>query len=104
MKPLMTVVMLALLVAGASVARAHDNFRVIGTVTKYQNSVLDVKSREGKTTSVKLDKQTAVTRDKKKIDAKELKVGQSVVVDAYGDTEDDLLALDIRVVPPIAAR
>ena len=27
----------------------------------------------------------------------------SVVVDAYGDSLEDLLALDIRIVPPIAA-
>jgi hypothetical protein len=54
--------------------------------------------------SVRLDKQTAISRDKKKVDVKELAPGQSVVVDAYGDTEDDSLALEIRIVPPIAAR
>jgi len=34
----------------------------------------------------------------------DLKVGASVVVDAYGDGEDDLLALDIMIVPPIGAK
>ncbi len=42
-----------------------------------------------------------VSRDKKKVDAAELTVGLTVVVDAYGDSEEDLLALEIRIVPPI---
>jgi hypothetical protein len=28
-------------------------------------------------------------------------VSKTLVVDAYGDTEDDSLALEIRIVPPI---
>ena len=104
MKRLMTVVVLALVAAAAVTTVAHDNVRVIGTVTKVQDSVLAVKSREGKTTSITLDKQTAITRDKKKVEATELRPGQSVVVDAYGDSEADLLALEIRIVPPIGAR
>jgi hypothetical protein len=104
MKQMMAMVTLGVLVLGAGHAFGHDYFRAIGTVTKYQDSMLDVKSREGKTTSVRLDKQTIVTRDREKVEAGELKVGLSVVVDAYGDTEDDLLALEIRIVPPIGAR
>jgi hypothetical protein len=34
----------------------------------------------------------------------ELKVGQSVVVDALGDNESDLLAIEIRIVPPPRGR
>ena len=37
------------------------------------------------------------------MDATALKVGQSLVVDAYGDNEDDSLAVKIRIVPPIRA-
>ena len=46
---------------------------------------------------MRVDKQTAISRDKKKVDATELKAGQSLVVDAYGDSlEDrDLLAVGI---------
>jgi Domain of unknown function (DUF5666) len=89
--------------AGSSLL-AHEDFRVIGTLTKHQDSRIEVKSRNGKTTTIKLDKQTVITRDKGKVDATELKAGLSVVVDAYGDSEADLLALEIRIVPPIAAR
>lgn len=92
----------ALMLVGAARIFAHDNFRVIGTITRHQNSTIDVKKKDAKTTSIRLDKQTAVTRDSKKVDLTELKVGRSVVVDAYGDSEADLLALEIRIVPPIA--
>jgi hypothetical protein len=65
-----------------------------------------VKTKDGRLTSMRLDKQTEISRDKKKVDAKELKAGLSVVVNAYGDglEDSDLLAIEIRIVPPIAAR
>ena len=94
----------AAVLAGGNPLLAHEDFRVIGTIARFQDSMLDVKSRNGKTTSIKLDKQTAISRDKKKVEPSELKAGLTVVVDAYGDTEADLLALEIRIVPPIVAR
>jgi hypothetical protein len=100
-RPMTMLLTAAVLMCAAAPALAHDDFRVIGTLTKHQASAIEVKSKQGKTTSIRLDKQTAITQDKKKVDAAELKVGRSVVVDAYGDSEDDLLALEIRIVPPI---
>ena len=79
---------------------AHDEFRIIGTVTKRQESVIDVKTKEGKTISIALDKQTLISRDKKKVSSTELKTGRYVVVDALGDSEVDLLALEVRLGPP----
>jgi hypothetical protein len=102
-KWMMTIAIGVAVVLGTD-AFAHENFRVIGMLTKHQDSRIDVRNREGRTISLKLDKQTEVTQDKKKVDVAELKVGRSVVVDAYGDTEDDLLALEIRIVPAIAPR
>jgi hypothetical protein len=101
---MMPCLMVAMLVLGAVGALAHEEFRVIGTLTKHANSTIDVKTKEGRTATIRLDKQTAISRDKQKVDARELKPGQSVVVDAYGDSLDDLLALEIRIVPAIAAR
>ena len=103
---LMTLVVAAAVVLTAASAFAHDNFRVIGTLTKAANSSIQVKTKEGRLTSMRVDKQTEISRDKKKVDAKELKAGLSVVVDAYGDglEDSDLLAIEIRIVPPIAAR
>ena len=94
----------ATLLCAAAPAFAHDNFRIIGTLTRHQSSAIDVKDAKGKTVSIRLDKQTEVTQDKKKVDLAALKTGQSVVVDAYGDSEADLLALEIRIVPTIGRR
>jgi len=94
----------AMLVLAGGVLSAHDEFRIIGTVASYKANVLAVKRKEGTTVSINVDKQTLITRDKKKVTPAELTAGLTVVVDAYGDYEDDSLALEIRIVPPIAAR
>jgi hypothetical protein len=100
-RPAMFLFVLLLLAAAVSPLSAHDEFRIIGTLERHQASTISVKKRSGETVSVRLDKQTAITQDKKKVDITALKVGQSLVVDAYGDTEDDSLAVEIRIVPPI---
>jgi hypothetical protein len=92
---------LALVFSALMPLSAHDDYRVIGVVTKVQTSKLDVKSKDGKNHSIKLNKDTFVNRDKKKMGVSELKAGQSVVVDATGDSESDLLALEVRIVPPV---
>ena len=97
------VIVLAVLIATAGVLSAHEDFRVIGTVTRHQATTSGVKKKDGKVASIRLDKQTQSSRDGKKVNAAEIKVGTSVVVDAYGDSEEDLLALEIRIVPAIAA-
>lgn len=101
MRRVMALVTGMMLVIGATQIVAHEDFRVIGTLTRHQDSHIVVKSKDGKTTSIRLDKQTVVSRDKKKVDVTELKVGRSVVVDAYGDSVKDLLALEVRIVPTI---
>jgi hypothetical protein len=75
---------------------------VIGTITKLDTKQFEVKETTGKLWTIYVDKKTKVSRDKKPVAVAALKVGQSVVVDAYGDDESDLLALDIRIVPPIS--
>ena len=80
---------------------AHEEFRVIGTLARVQGMQIDVKTKDSKTVAIRLDKQTVVTRDEKKVAATELKNGQSVVVDALGDDYSDLLALEVRIVPAI---
>ena len=81
---------------------AHDTYRVIGTVTKVEPTKLDVKTKDGSTVSIKMDKQTVFWRDKKKIASAEVKNGLSVVVDGYGDSEEDLLALDVTLIPALS--
>ena len=104
MRRLFTATLVSALVAASGVLSAHDEFRIIGVVASYKQNVVAVKKKEGQTVSIRLDKQTLITRDKKKRAPADLTAGLTVVVDAYGDFEDDSLALEIRIVPPIAAR
>jgi hypothetical protein len=90
---------IALLVA-VGVLSAHDDYRIVGTVTKLSAKSLDVKqAKDGKVIAMAMDNETIVTRDKKKVDRAELKVGANVVVDARGDSLKDLLVLEVRLVP-----
>lgn len=100
----LTIALLAMLVLAGGALSAHDEFRIIGTVASYKANVLAVRKKEGQTVSIRLDRQTLITKDKKKVAPADLTAGVTVVVDAYGDFEDDSLALEIRIVPPIAAR
>jgi hypothetical protein len=89
------------LVLAAADARAHDEFRIIGTITAAQPTQVTVKSREGKTLAIKVNDETLVYRDNKKVGKTELKAGRFVVVDALGDTLEDSLALEVRIVPSL---
>jgi len=101
-KTLMSLLAAATLAIGSTVAFGHEEFRVIGTLTKHEDSMIEVASRDGATRSIRLDGQTLVVRDAQDVDVAELEPGLTVVVDAYGDSLDaDLLALEIRIVPPI---
>lgn len=96
----MMAALLAVLVIGTARVAAHDDYRVIGTITKVTAKTLDVKqTKDGKTISMAMNGATVVTRDKKKVDAAELKTGLSVVVDARGDSLKDLLVVEVRLVP-----
>jgi hypothetical protein len=83
--------------------RAHEHFRIVGVITKINATEMDVRNKESKTYTVDINKKTVVKRDKEKteLSLSALKVGLTVVVDAYGDDEFDLVALDVRVVPPL---
>jgi hypothetical protein len=80
---------------------AHDEFRIVGAISKVEKTQLQVKTTQGKLYSIKLDSQTLISRDKNKVSLSELKAGRSVVIDAIGDTEADLLALEVRLVPAL---
>jgi hypothetical protein len=92
---------LTLVVFTATHLLAHDEFRIVGTISKVTTTQVQVKTAQAKIYSIKLDSQTLVSRDKNKVTTAELKAGRSVVVDAIGDTEDDLLALEVRLVPAL---
>ncbi len=100
---LMIAGILSVFVVGASPAAAHEDYRVIGTITKVTAKTLDVKqTKDDKTVSMAMDETTLVTRDKTTVGATELKTGLSVVVDAHGDSLEELLVLEVRIVPSLA--
>ena len=100
---IITLAAFAALALGAIPLRAHEAFRIVGTIAKHQGTQLGVKTKEGRTVYVELKKTTIVLRDKTKVPATELKPGLSVVVDALGDDDTDLTAKQVRIVPAIAS-
>jgi hypothetical protein len=95
----------ALLLIPAARLLAHDDYRIIGTIAKVTAKTVDVKqTKDGKVISMTIDGETVVTRDKKKVDRAELKIGLNVVVDARGDSLKDLQVVEVRLVPPPAAK
>jgi hypothetical protein len=98
------IAMFILFVVSAPRVSAHDEFRIIGSLTRVTEREIDVKQKDSKTVTIKMNKETLVTRDKKKVAAAELKKGRSVVVDALGDDLSDVLALEVRIVPDIAPK
>lgn len=98
-KRLPVLAVIALLAATG--AAAHERFRIVGTIASRQAGTIEVATKEGRKAWVAIDKKTVVTRDGKKVAAATLQSGEGVVVDALGDDASDLVAQQIRVVPPI---
>jgi hypothetical protein len=99
-----TLIIVALVIGVISVTalNAHDQYRIVGTVTKITADEISVKQvKDGKVIEMDITKQTKVTRDKKPVAMKDVKVGGNVVVDALGDSILDLEVIEIRLVPSI---
>jgi hypothetical protein len=72
---------LVLLVPRAGLAHEGHLHRALGTVAKIDGPHVDIKTTDGKSVTVMLDKETTITRGKDKLDATALKVGERVSVD-----------------------
>ena len=85
--------------------RAHDRYRIVGTVTKLSADEITVKQvKDNALIEMDHDKKTKVTLENKKAGRiSDVKVGASVVIDAFGDSILDLVVLEIRVVPAVPA-
>ena len=93
-------VAVALSLIHTAAARAHDDYRIIGTIQKLTAKTIDVKqTKDGKIIGMDLTADSIVTRDKKKVARTEMKVGQHVVVDARGDSIDELEVVEVKLVP-----
>jgi hypothetical protein len=104
MRRLMMAVVSTVLLVGTTQMLAHERFRIVGTVTKRTEKQIEVKTKEDKKISMDVDEQTIFRRDKTKLTYAAIKVGSSVVVDAIGDDEADLVAEEVRLVPAPSAK
>jgi hypothetical protein len=93
---ILSVVCLALL--APVVARAHEGHahKALGTVSAVNGDHVTVKTTDGKTITVMVDKKTAVTRGKEKLAADAVKVGERVSVD-YMQEKDMLMAQAVKL-------
>jgi hypothetical protein len=88
-RPLIVAVVLACALVVPAVARAHEGHahKVMGTVASVEGDHVMVKTTDGKTVMVMLDKKTAVTRGKTRLDAAAVKVGERVVAEGLQEKE-----------------
>ena len=87
------------------VARAHEGHthKALGTIASMQGEHVEIKTTDGKTITVTLDKKTTVTRGKDKLDATALKVGERVSVD-YMEKNKMMMAHTIKLATATAAK
>jgi hypothetical protein len=84
MKQLMMMVVIAgIALLAPAAARAHEGHmhKALGTVSSIEGQHLVVKTTDGKSLTVMLDKETAITRGKDKLDVSALKIGERLSVD-----------------------
>jgi hypothetical protein len=87
------------------VARAHEGHlhKALGTVASVQGAHVELKTTDGKTLTIMLDKDTTVTRGKEKLDAASIKVGERVSVD-YMEENKMMMAHAIKLATTTAAK
>jgi hypothetical protein len=92
------VIALAGILVVPAVARAHEGHahKVMGTVSSVDGNNVTVKTSGGKTVMVMLDKKTAVTRGKTKLDAAAVKVGDRVVAEGM-EEKDMIMATTVKL-------
>ena len=84
-------------------ALAHEEFRVAGTIARLDPEGIAVKTTAGKTIAVRFGGPTRFWRGDERAPTVELRMGEPVDVRAYGDSEEDLLALDVTLTTTAAA-
>ena len=101
---------MALIVALAfpSVMLAHEGHphRFLGTVSAVHDGQLEVKLTDGKTVVFALDAKSVVQQGRVKVDAKELKAGERIVVSALPVPAGKVMtaiSVQLRVPAPAAA-
>ena len=94
---ILALVVIAALVLPAT-AGAHEGHlhKALGTIVSIQGEHVEIKTNDGKAITLMLDKKTAVTRGKEKLDATALKVGERVSVE-YMEEKKMMMAHAIKL-------
>jgi hypothetical protein len=98
-------VVLAVAFAFPVVSRAHEGHihKALGTIATVQGEHVSIKTTDGKTLTVMLNKETTVMRGKTKLDATALKVGERISVD-YMEENKMMMAHAIKLATTTAAK
>jgi hypothetical protein len=97
------VLVAALALPAATLAHGGHLHKALGTIARIDGVHVDVKTTDGKTLTLTLDKKTAVTRGKDKLDATALRAGERISVD-YMEENKLMLARAIKLSTAPAAR
>lgn len=92
------------LLAFAAPAAAHDEMELTGQVTAVTAKSIQLKMKDGKTVNLEVDGNTRVMLAGKRVTAKDVKVGQSVKALGFGDSLNDLVAIDVTITPAAAKK
>jgi len=76
------VLLLGLVLAPAVYAHEGHTHKIMGTVSAIHENHLEVKATDGKTVAVTLNDKTSIVRDKTRLAASDIKVGDRVVIAA----------------------
>ena len=100
----MSLVVVAVLLLGTPPLRAHEQFRIVGTIVTFQDRALVVKSPAGESFAVQLQQSTVVRLGKKRVPQTELKAGRGVDVNIMADSlyDEDPFVLSVTLVPAVA--
>jgi hypothetical protein len=98
MKHLLAVFAILTALSWPAAALAHEGHthKALGTITSVQGEHVGIKTNDGKTITLMLDKKTVVTRGKDKVDASALQVGERVSVE-YMESKKMLMAQAIKL-------
>jgi len=96
-------VVAALAIPGYALAHEGHVHKVMGTVATVHENHLDVKTTDGKISTVTLNEKTKILRGKAKATVENLKPGERVVVSATEikgkDGKDEMIATEVRLGP-----
>jgi hypothetical protein len=93
----------ALIIPATALAHGGHLHKALGTIARIDGVHVDVKTTDGKTLTLTLDKKTTVTRGKDKLDPTALKAGERISVD-YMEENKSMMARAIKLSTAAAAR